>query len=82
MTFAARAVLEAVAKGEDPEALGNELVAAVLGLEVVLLALAAREEGPHRWRRAIELAGVILAAERNRPPVENGERQQWRSPGS
>jgi hypothetical protein len=60
VTFAARAVLEAVAKGEDPEALGNELVAAVLGLEVVLLALAAREEGPHRWRRAIELAGVIL----------------------
>ena len=64
VTFAARAVLEAIAKGEDAEALADEMVAAVLGQEVVLLALAAREEGPHRWRRVIELAGVILAAER------------------
>ena len=65
MTFAARAVLEAIAKGVDAEALADEMVAAVLGQEVVLLALAAREQGPHRWRRVIELAGAILAAERS-----------------
>ncbi len=64
MAFAARAVLEAVAKGEDTEMLADEMVAAVLGQEVVLLALAVREGGPHRWRRVIELAGIILAAER------------------
>jgi len=64
VTFAARAVLEAISKGQDAEALADEMVAAVLGQEAVLVALAAREKGPHRWRRVIELAGVILAADR------------------
>ena len=73
MAFAARAVLEAVAKGEDVEMLADEMVAAVLGQEVVLLALAVREEGPHRWRRVIERAGVILATERAREAPGRGE---------
>ena len=63
-TLTVRDVVEAIAKGEDAEALADEMVAAVLGQEVVLLAFAAREQGPHRWRRVIELARVILAAER------------------
>lgn len=78
MTLAAKALLEAVAKGEDAEKLADELTAAVLGQEVVLLALAVREGGIHRWRRAIELAGVILAADR----AGSGQRRDKRSTGS
>lgn len=73
VTFAARAVLEAVAKGENAESLADELVAAVLGRELVLLALAAREGGLHRWRRVVEFAGVILPSERERSAGESSE---------
>ena len=72
VTFAARAVLEAIAKGEEGEVLADEMVAAVLGQEEVLLALAVREGGPQRWRRVIELAGLILAGERTRKATGGG----------
>lgn len=50
----------AVAQGESPDA----LAAAVLDDELVTLALAVAAGGEHRWRRAIELAGALLAIER------------------
>ena len=50
------------------------MVAAVLGQEEVLLALAVREGGPQRWRRVIELAGLILAGERTRKASGGGGR--------
>ncbi len=60
----ARALLAALAQGEQPDALANELADCVLGEEAVRLAIEVRNGGPHVWRRAIELAGVVLAAER------------------
>ncbi len=60
----ARALLAALAQGEQPDALANELADRVLAEEAVRLALKVRNGGPHVWRRAIELAGVVLAAER------------------
>ena len=60
----ARALLVAVAQGESPDELADELAAAVLDDELVRLALAVAAGGGHRWRRAIELAGAILATER------------------
>ena len=60
----ARAFLAAVAQGEAPDELADELAAAVLDDDLVRLALAVAAAGEHRWRRAIELAGAILATER------------------
>ena len=60
----ARALLAALAQGEQPNALAIELADRVLEEEAVRLALEVRNGGPHVWRRAIELAGVVLAAER------------------
>jgi len=82
VAYAARAVLEAVAKGEDAEALADEMVAAVLGQESVQLALAVRSGGAHRWRRVIELAGTILAADRVRSDGGAGEGTSGGSSGA
>jgi hypothetical protein len=60
----ARAFLAAVAQGEAPDELADELAAAVLDDDLVRLALAVAAGGEHRWRRAIELAAAILATER------------------
>ena len=51
----ARAFLTAVAQGEAPDELADELAAAVLDDDLVRLALAVAAGGDHRWRRAIEL---------------------------
>ena len=55
----AAAFLAAVAKGETPDDLLESMVDSVLGRTDVRLALAVREGGPHAWRGAIELAGII-----------------------
>ena len=60
----ARAFLAAIAQGEASDELADELAAAVLDDDLVRLALAVAAGGDHRWRRAIELAGAILATER------------------
>ena len=55
--------LVAIAQGASPDELADELAAAVLDDELVRLALAVAAGGDHRWRRAIELAGAVLALE-------------------
>lgn len=59
----ARAFLVAVAQGEATDGMAEELASAVLDDELVRLALAVAAGGEHRWRRAIELAAAICAAE-------------------
>ncbi len=62
----ARALLVAVADGSATEKMADDLAAMVLDDELVRLALAVAAGGEHRWRRAIELAGLIVAATRGR----------------
>ncbi|MEI8255158.1 MAG: hypothetical protein WCJ30_05740 [Deltaproteobacteria bacterium] len=50
----------AIARGETPDELLDAMVGAVLGEERVRLALEVKAGGEFRWRRAIELAGVIM----------------------
>ncbi|MBI5514013.1 MAG: hypothetical protein HY909_09615 [Deltaproteobacteria bacterium] len=76
----ARAFLAAVAQGEAPDPLAEELAAAVLDDDLVRLALAVAAEGEHRWRRAIELAGALVAAEHAESAAE--ETGPGRAPGS
>lgn len=60
MTQRAEALLRAVDEGGAVGAAIDALVGAVLGAETVRLALAVREGGPLRVRRAIELASALL----------------------
>ncbi len=78
----ARAFLVALAGGEAPDELADELAAAVLDDDLVRLALAVAAGGEHRWRRAIELAGAILAAERAGMGVGVGDTSGGRPEGS
>ena len=57
---AARAFLDAVARGEARDELLDALIESALADECVRLAVEARSGGEHRWRKAIELAGAIL----------------------
>ncbi|MCK6536218.1 MAG: hypothetical protein L6Q84_24900 [Polyangiaceae bacterium] len=75
----ARRVLMAVANGEPvPWDDVDELVAGVLGDELVTLALAVRDGGEHAVVRAVQLAGVIatdgatVASEKSVRSVDGG----------
>lgn len=59
----ARALLEAVEAGEAVGAHVEALCAAVLEAPAVKLALAVREGGPFRVRRALDLAELVLTGE-------------------
>lgn len=71
----ARAVILAATSGEEiPAALLDALAASVLGARAVVLALGVRDvESPHRARRAIELAGIVLAHARTGAARAEGE---------
>ena len=68
--------------GEAPDELADELAAAVLDDDLVRLALAVAAGGDHRWRRAIELAGAVLAVERAEAGAGAGRGSGGRSGGS
>ena len=64
---AAKEVLLATATGEDvPAGLIDALCDAVLGDPVVMMAMEAREEGPHRLMTALRLAGAVIQGARER----------------
>lgn len=60
----AQALLEALNRGEQPDDLADQLADAVLDNDLTRIALEVRDGGPHAWRRAIELAALVLAAGR------------------
>jgi hypothetical protein len=62
----ARELLSRVARGAAVlEAELDELASMVLGHEFVQLVMQVREPGPHRLRRALELAALLVAPERH-----------------
>ena len=64
VTVAARAFLEALAKGHGVDHLADELAGTVLAPEAIQAALAVTAGGEFKWRRAVELAGLVLAQQR------------------